>query len=163
MVSMSKCTRPERAARTSIAHSNVSCSAGQSHNMTQLRNEPEAFQCPLNPEISIFQCCSPASWPSKTADCCVHFWCTECAQCQEIRELKARGALTTGKPNHVGPNYSHTSGHGQPTSPANQQLLQQPGAAGIPVAAPPEYERIPQVVTLLLGNTVLIPGRSGTN
>ncbi|KAG7942071.1 hypothetical protein I3843_16G080800, partial [Carya illinoinensis] len=25
------------------------------------------------------------------ADCCVHFWCTHCALCQEYRELKNRG------------------------------------------------------------------------
>ncbi|XP_054786112.1 cell number regulator 2-like [Prosopis cineraria] len=24
-------------------------------------------------------------------DCCVHYWCTVCAICQEYRELKARG------------------------------------------------------------------------
>ncbi|XP_059455056.1 cell number regulator 2-like [Corylus avellana] len=28
-------------------------------------------------------------------DCCVHFWCTTCALCQEYRELKSRGVDPT--------------------------------------------------------------------
>jgi hypothetical protein len=78
------------------------------------------------------------------ADCCIHFWCHKCAQCQEMRELKARGDLQRGTKPKVGPQCSN-SGASSPTSPVDQKLQPLHMQAPVPAAAPPAHQHCPQV------------------
>jgi hypothetical protein len=91
----------------------------------------------------LFRCSSTTH-----ADCCVHYWCHKCAQCQEMRELKARGGLQRGrKPSRAGPLYSN-SGASSPTSPVDQKLQPLHMQVPVPAAAPPAHQHCPQVPSL---------------